>query len=110
TANEYAPYFKALGFSADQMFNIFSAGLENGAFSLDKTADAVKEFNIRSKDGSKASAEAYRALGMDAEKMSQIFAKGGPTAQKSFEQVVAAIAKVKNPVEQNAIAVGLFGT
>ncbi|MEJ6529581.1 phage tail tape measure protein [Exiguobacterium sp. USCH10] len=110
TANEYAPYFKALGFSADQMFNVFSAGLENGAFSLDKTADAVKEFNIRSKDGSKASAEAYRALGMDAEKMSQIFAKGGPTAQKSFEQVVAAIAKVKNPVEQNAIAVGLFGT
>lgn len=110
TANEYAPYFKALGFSADQMFNIFSTGLENGAFSLDKTADAVKEFNIRSKDGSKASAEAYRALGMDAEKMTQIFAKGGPTAQKSFDQVVAAIAQVKDPVEQNAIAVGLFGT
>lgn len=110
TANEYAPYFKTLGFSADQMFNIFSAGLENGAFSLDKTADAVKEFNIRSKDGSKASAEAYRALGLDAEKMSQIFAKGGPTAQKSFQEVVNAIAKVKDPVKQNAIAVGLFGT
>lgn len=36
SANEYAPYFNALGFNANQMFDIFNTGLENGAFNLDK--------------------------------------------------------------------------
>ena len=30
SANEYSPYFNALGFSANQMFDTFSAGLKNG--------------------------------------------------------------------------------
>ncbi|MCM3567848.1 phage tail tape measure protein [Neobacillus mesonae] len=34
SANEYSPYFKTLGFSANQMFDIFSTGLKNGAFNL----------------------------------------------------------------------------
>ncbi|WP_404427307.1 phage tail tape measure protein [Ureibacillus chungkukjangi] len=110
SANEYAPYFATLGFNANQMFDIFSTGLENGAFNLDKVGDAVKEFGIRSKDGSKTSMEAFNMLGMSGEKMTQTFAAGGPAAQKAFNQVVEAIKKVKNPAEQNAIAVGLFGT
>ncbi|MFP3360351.1 phage tail tape measure protein, partial [Planococcus sp. SIMBA_143] len=65
TANEYSPYFKSLGFNANQMFDTFIAGAEKGAFNLDKVGDAVKEFNIRAKDGSKASSEAFQALGMN---------------------------------------------
>ncbi|KZZ82510.1 phage tail tape measure protein, partial [Bacillus sp. SJS] len=110
SANEYTPYFKTLGFSANQMFDVFSAGLENGAFNLDKVGDAVKEFGIRSKDGSKASMEAYKMIGLSGDKMTQTFAKGGPEAQKAFSQVVDAIKKVKDPAVQNAAAVGLFGT
>ena len=110
SANEYAPYFKTLGFSGNQMFDVFSAGLENGAFNLDKVGDAVKEFGIRSKDGSKNSMAAYKALGLSGEQMSLTFAKGGPAAQKAFNQVTNAIGKVKNPVDQTAIAVSLFGT
>lgn len=110
TANEYSPYFKSLGFNANQMFDTFIAGAEKGAFNLDKVGDAVKEFNIRSKDGSDASAEAFQALGMDAAKMSQIFAAGGPEAQKSFRTVVQAISGIEDPVKKNAVAVGLFGT
>jgi TP901 family phage tail tape measure protein len=110
TANEYSPSFKALGFSANQMFDTFSAGMKSGAFNLDKVGDAVKEFNIRSKDGSEASAEAYQALGMDAAKMTQTFAAGGPEAQKAFKTVVQAISSVEDPAKKNAIAVGLFGT
>lgn len=34
SANEYAPYFAKIGFDANQMFDVFSAGLENGAFNL----------------------------------------------------------------------------
>lgn len=110
SANEYAPHFKTLGFSANQMFDTFSAGLEKGAFNLDKVGDAVKEFNIRSKDGSKSSEEAYKALGLNAAKMSQTFAKGGPAAQAAFKKIVQAISSVKDPVKKNAIGVGLFGT
>lgn len=36
TANEYSVYFDKLGYSANDMFNLFSAGMETGAFSLDK--------------------------------------------------------------------------
>jgi phage-related minor tail protein len=110
SANEYAPHFATLGFSAADMFDTFGAGLEAGAFNLDKVGDAVKEFNIRSKDMSKTSVEAYQSLGMNAEKMSATFAAGGPAAQKAFQTVAAAISAVEDPVKKNAIGVGLFGT
>ncbi|MGO4369618.1 hypothetical protein AB4Z21_02255 [Paenibacillus sp. MCAF20] len=86
------------------------ACLEAGAFNLDKVGDAVKEFNIRSKDMSKTSVDAYTSLGMNAEKMSQMFAAGGPAAQEAFRTVAQAISSVEDPVKKNAIGVGLFGT
>lgn len=110
TANEYAPYFSQLGFSANDMFNTFSTGLKNGAFNLDKVGDAVKEFNIRAKDGSKTTMDAYAKLGLQGDKLTQTFAKGGPGAQKAFSQVVNAISKVKDPAKQSALSVVLFGT
>lgn len=110
TANEYSPYFSALGFTANQMFDTFSAGLESGAFNLDKVGDAVKEFNIRVKDDSKGTNEAFTALGFNASQMAQTFARGGPEAQKAFTQVVDAISKVQDPVKKNVLGVQLFGT
>lgn len=110
SANEYAPYFSTLGFSANEMFDSFSNGLKNGAFNLDKVGDAVKEFGIRSKDGSKASMEAYAELGLNAEELTQTFAKGGNGAKKAFKDVTNAIAEVEDPVKQSQIAVSLFGT
>lgn len=110
SANEYAPHFATLGFSGNQMMNTFAAGLEAGAFNLDKVGDAVKEFNIRSKDMSKTSVDAYKAIGMNAEQMSQTFAKGGPEAQKAFEQIVQSISSIEDPVKKNAVGVGFFGT
>lgn len=110
TLNEYSPQFSALGFSGADFFNTLASGAEAGAFNLDKVGDAVKEFNIRAKDGSKTTTEAFKGLGMDADKMSQTFAKGGPTAQKAFQQVVAALQKVEDPVKRNQMGVALFGT
>lgn len=62
SANEYAVYFKTLGLSAEDMFNVFKSGKESGAFNLDKVGDAVKEFGIRVKDGSKSTNEAMAVL------------------------------------------------
>lgn len=110
SANEYAPQFAALGFTAEQMFSTFNAGLESGAFNLDKVGDAVKEFNIRVKDGSDLTEDAFEALNMDAEKMAQTFAAGGPEAQKAFQEVVKAISAVEDPIKRNQIGVALMGT
>jgi phage-related minor tail protein len=109
TLREYSPQFKALGFGAEDMFNKIISGSEAGGWSIDKVADSVKEFNIRSKDGSKTSAEAFALMGMNAEEMTAIFAKGGPEAAAAFDQVVNTISSMEDPVARNAAAVGLFG-
>jgi len=111
TLNEYSLQFKSLGFNADQMFNTLAAGASEGAFNLDKVADAVKEFNIRAKDaGDNNAIQAYKMLGLNAEKMMHIFAEGGPRAQQSFQQIIQMISDIADPVEQNTVATGLFGT
>nr|DAH81805.1 MAG TPA: minor tail protein [Caudoviricetes sp.] len=110
TLNEYSTQYAALGLSADQFVNGLIAGAEAGVFSIDKVGDAVKEFNIRAKDGSKSTTSAFATLGLKANTTMQAFAKGGDTAQKAFFEVVKALEAMKDPVEKNQTAVALFGT
>ncbi|TQR29389.1 phage tail tape measure protein [Brevibacillus brevis] len=110
TANEYANQFKSLGFTVEEMFDTLAAGSENGAFNLDKVGDAVKEFNIRAKDGSKGTIEAFQMLGLDADKMAQTFARGGPEAKKSFDQILQMIGAIEDPVQRNTVGVALMGS
>ena len=110
TLNEYSAQYAALGLSADQFVNGLIAGAEAGVFSIDKVGDAVKEFNIRAKDGSKSTTSAFATLKLDATKTMQAFASGGDTAQKAFFEVVKALEAMKDPVEKNQTAVALFGT
>lgn len=49
-------------------------------------------------------------LGLDADKMAQTFARGGPEAKKSFEQVLQMIAAIEDPIHRNAVGVALMGT
>ena len=183
TINEYSAQYASLGLSADQFINTLVDGANNGAFSVDKVGDAVKELNLRVKDGS--ANEAFAELGLvskdnsekieettnkiadleqklkyaeraqsqfndktseltktknadsiksykeqiselkdslndmksatdstlpSAEELQAQFAAGGEKAQIAFNQVVAALDKIEDPVEKNKIAVELFGT
>jgi TP901 family phage tail tape measure protein len=108
--NEYAPQFQAMGFSAEQFTNVLIDGAKNGQFSIDKVGDSMKEFNIRSKDLSQTSLDAFKSLGLNGQQMSQSFAKGGESAQKAFQQVMTSLNNVKDPVEKNRIGIELFGT
>ncbi|MEK4827822.1 phage tail tape measure protein [Niallia sp. FSL W8-0951] len=108
--SEYSTYYAEFGMSAEDMFAKFKAGAESGAFQLDKIGDAMKEFTLRAKDGSKSSTEAYKALGLNAKEMTKQFNKGGEDAKKAFAKVVKAIKNTKDEGERNAAAVGLFGT
>lgn len=110
TLNEYSPQFAALGLSADQFIGTLVEGADAGLFSIDKVGDAVKEFNIRAKDGSDTSREAFESLGLNADKMFAAFAAGGDTAEAAFFDTVEALNNMDDPLARNASGVALFGT
>ena len=110
TINEYSVQFAKLGFTADEMFSVFQQGADSGAWNLDKVGDAVKEFSIRSIDGSKTTIHAFESLGLNAEDMMGIFAAGGEDASIAFQGVLAALMDMDDAVERDAIGVELFGT
>jgi len=110
TINEYSATFKAQGFSAEEMFNMLQNGAASGTFSVDKLGDAMKEFGIRSKDGSKTSADGFKELGLDATSMTKAFAEGGESAKGAFEKTTEALFAMQDPVAQNTAGVALFGT
>lgn len=110
TLNEYSTQYAALGLSAEQFTQSLISGAESGAFSIDKVGDAVKEFNIRCKDGSDSTAEGFAMIGMNADDMAQRFAAGGDTAQEAFFQTVQALDSIADPVAKNQAAIDLFGT
>lgn len=110
TLNEYAPQFKKLGIDGPYAFNLISEAINAGARNTDIAADLIKEFSIRSVDGTKLTAEGFKAAGLDAEKMADAIGKGGPSAQKAFQQTLRAVTSIKDPVKREAAGVALFGT
>lgn len=110
TLNEYSVHYKALGLDADQFVTSLIAGAEAGSFSIDKVGDAVKEFTIRSKDGSKKSVEAFEALGLNGRTMTAAFSMGGEEAEAAFFKTIEALNAMQDPMAKNAAGVALFGT
>ena len=108
--NEYSVQFAKLGFSADDMFNIFQQGADSGAWNLDKVGDAVKEFSIRSIDGSKTTIHAFESLGLNADEMMATFAAGGDEASLAFQGVLTALMSMDDQVQRDALGVEIFGT
>lgn len=107
---EYSTYYAKLGFDAEDFFNIMISGAESGAYQIDYLNDAMKEFGIRTKDNSTSTNDAYKALGLNANKINEQFAQGGEKAQKAFATVTQAIMSIEDPVKRNEIGVALFGT
>jgi TP901 family phage tail tape measure protein len=110
TLNEYSVYFETLGYDAEGFFNTLIAGSESGAFNMDKVADAIKEFGIRTKDMSESSRQGFEALGLNADEMFKKFAQGGETAQKATQEVFKRLGELKDPLLRNTIGVQLMGT
>lgn len=108
--SEYSKHFAGLGIDGEQALGMIVAASENGAIGMDKMGDAVKEFQIRSTDLSKSTGAAYETLGLDMESMTNKLLEGGPAAQEAMGQIVSGLQKVKDPGEQAAAAIALFGT
>ncbi|GIJ10727.1 phage tail tape measure protein [Micromonospora andamanensis] len=110
TVSEYSTKFRDLGLDGAEALGLLQQGLKAGARDADTVADALKEFSIRAIDGSEAAADGYRALGLDAEKMTAQIAKGGEGAKAGLDVVLERLKAMKDPVAQDAAAVALFGT
>ncbi|MCK9250013.1 MAG: phage tail tape measure protein [Solirubrobacteraceae bacterium] len=110
TLNEYAEPMKSLGFDAKTFTGLLVQGAEQGVYSVDKIGDAFKEFSIRAIDGSTATVDAYKSLGLSADDYAQRLAKGGPSAQKATGEILAALRKMRDPVTREAAGVALFGS
>ncbi|WP_262015655.1 phage tail tape measure protein [Micromonospora sp. Mcm103] len=109
TFTEYSTQFREVGISGPKAMGMLAQAAKAGARDLDTAADAIKEFAIRSQDGTKQSADAFKALNLDAKAMTATFAKGGPEADKAMKLVIDRLKAMKDPVEKRAAAVALFG-
>ncbi|CAM5368236.1 hypothetical protein SCALM49S_04583 [Streptomyces californicus] len=110
TFDEYSTQFRKVGIDGPMAMGLVSQALAGGARDTDIAADAIKEFSLLSIDGSEAAAEAYKALGLDADKMIKILAAGGPKATKAMDTIFDKIRGLDDPVKKNTVAIGLFGT
>jgi phage-related minor tail protein len=110
TLNEYSVHYSSIGLDAKQFLDSLISGADEGAFSIDKIGDAVKEFNIRAKDGSDSSAEMFTNLGLDADAMFTAFSSGGDAAEKAFFDTLKSINGLEDPFLKNQAGVALFGS
>ncbi|RGC68418.1 Phage-related minor tail protein [Micromonospora sp. MW-13] len=108
--SEYSTQFRKLGLSGADAMGLMNQGVQSGARDLDVVGDALKEFAIKAADGSASSAAGFNAIGLNAEKMTAVFAKGGPAAREALGTVLERLQAMKDPTEREAAAVALFGT
>ena len=110
TLTEYPVLFQRLGLSGEDAMGLLIQGLEGGAFNADKTADALKEFQIRATDASESSAKGFELIGLNAAEMTARIAKGGPEARAGLQEVLDGLNAIEDPVKRNTAGVALFGT
>jgi len=110
TLNEYGTQFRKFGISGQQATGLISQGIKAGARDSDIVADAIKEFSIRAVDGSKATVEGFRGIGLSAGEMAARIGKGGASANTALDLTLDRLRKVEDPVKRSRLAVQLFGT
>jgi phage-related minor tail protein len=110
TFNEYGTQFRKLGLEGPQALGLLNQAIQAGARDSDVAADALKEFSIRAIDGSKTTADGFKALGLDGELMGKNIARGGDFANEALDVTLDKLRSIKDPVKRNAAAVALFGT
>lgn len=108
SVSEYGNLFAENGADADQFFSTLETGMAGGVNGTDKAADAFKEFGIRIRDGSDATAEALEALGL--EDVTRQLADGTLDVTDAWSLVQDALRGVEDPLLQTQLGVALIGT
>lgn len=105
---EYATLFHQSGYSAEEMFSILEAGLDGGAYNLDKVNDLVKEFGIRMSDGTVK--DAVGNLGGDFSNLYKQIEDGNLSSKDAFQLLSTEISKMSSEQDKAAAISAIFGT
>lgn len=109
TINEYSTQFANGGADAGQFFSTLQTGLAGGMLGTDKAADLFKEFRVRIQDGSTATSEGLKLLGIDSADLAAKMATGQITAAQAFELVQGKMAGVTDQNVLMQAGVALMG-
>lgn len=108
--DEYGKHFQALGIDGETAMGMIVASSADGAIGMDKMGDALKEFTIRATDMSKTTSGAYDTLGLDMTTMTNELLAGGDRAEGAMGKIIHGLQGIKDPGEQAAASLALFGT
>ncbi|MFC3883750.1 DUF2207 domain-containing protein [Bacillus songklensis] len=114
---EYGTQLKMAGYDAEQIQNIFAAGIDAKSWNIDNLLDGIKEGRIQMADfGSGLSKELTGILSQtdisakQFQTWGQTIAKGGEDGQLAMLEVTKALAGVKDETVRNQLGTQMFGT
>lgn len=108
---EYSTQFRQLGLNGKQAMTLLSQGLQGGARDADTVADGLKEIAILAQEvGNATVTDAFKKLGLNQKQLGADFAAGGDRASKALGMILDKLRAIKDPAQQNAMAIALFGT
>ena len=107
---EYSKHYAALGLDGETAMGLIVAASADGVIGVDKVGDAVKEFGIRATDLSKSTSGVYESMGLNTKQMTNDLLAGGDTAKAAMGKIVTGLQGIKDPGQQAAAAIALFGT
>ncbi|MEU1284903.1 hypothetical protein [Kitasatospora sp. NPDC005856] len=109
TFGEYSPVFKTIGLDGSTAMGLLRQGLEGGARSTDNVADALKEFSLKVTGGGAAIDQAFKDAGLNAKRLTDDVAAGGPRASAALGTVLDALRAMPPSVERAQAIQNLFG-
>lgn len=106
--SEYAGRWADAGVGASEYFSLLEAGVDGGAYSLDKAGDFLNEFLTSLTDGRMD--EAIGSFSQDTQDTFEAFKTGGATAQDVLNAVVGELAAMPDEYGKARIASELWSS
>ncbi|MER7798997.1 phage tail tape measure protein [Streptomyces parvulus] len=106
---EYGKHFERMGIDGKTAFGMMSQYVKAGGRDIDQAADVIHEFARITSEDTKGASEAFKSLGLDSGQMLADIGKGGDSAEQALGKTLQALRGVKDPADQAALGVALFG-
>ncbi|MGW0545302.1 phage tail tape measure protein [Streptomyces griseoincarnatus] len=109
TVQEYSTQFRRVGLDGATSFGLISQAVNAGARDLDQVADAIGQFGERALAGGTSVEDAFKSIGLDADKMAAKIGKGGASAEEALQMTMDALRGTSNEQTKLNAAAALFG-
>ncbi|MFE3475675.1 phage tail tape measure protein [Streptomyces bacillaris] len=109
TVQEYSTQFRRVGLDGATSFGLISQAVNAGARDLDQVADAIGQFGERALAGGTPVEDAFKSIGLDADKMAAKIGKGGKSAQDALQMTMDALRGTSSEQTKLNAAAALFG-